>query len=117
MRTKFDQCLFEDFLEEKSFIQLVTNRSEKSYVFWYKYIEDYPEKSEDIELAYNVIKSLKPVNELVSDRKVEAKWMNIEKSIITDHDRYGLKFYLSIAAMVIVFFCGWLDVFQCTLPT
>lgn len=64
--TKYKEYTVEDFIDDKDFRRWVTKPNEKMDLFWNSLIDEFPEKSTDIEEAAKLVKALCFEEEFIS---------------------------------------------------
>ena len=78
MKPDFTKYDVEDFVSDESFVSWVNNRDSE---FWARFVQDHPEKREQIALAEKLVGALTQKEEALSQRAKAGTWNKIEKSI------------------------------------
>ena len=69
----------EDFAQEHSFINWVLGKPGKDHVFWEAWIEQHPEREEDVEIARQLVLSFTFVQEDIEASRKAALWSKIDQ--------------------------------------
>lgn len=103
-----DYLLFseEDFAKDEFFQSWVLTPDERSIVFWSHWIEDHPEKKEQIEEAKRILKHLQFRQHTLSNQEISELWSRIKSFDHTESEvipeRKSRKLWLRIAASIVV---------------
>jgi len=80
-RVKYIKFTTEEFMLDKEFVCWILSPDKKRDLFWQSFLEDYPEKGEQISNAALIIRSLRPIENEITERKLNSifRTINIHK--------------------------------------
>ncbi len=110
-RKKYIKFTTEEFILDKEFASWILSPDKKNNLFLHSFLEDYPEKGEQINNAALIIRSLKPIEPEITERKINTLFQSIEyheKSKKSDNIRW-MKYAAGIALLVATGALLWLS--------
>ncbi len=104
MDTKYLKYNAEEFAADESFQNWVVGNEDGDKMFWNNWVENFPEKAEDVELAKKIVDLVKFKKEQVSENELTESWKNIQSEINTKGKKINLNFSLftKIAASIAI---------------
>ncbi len=92
-----------DFAQETSFINWVLGKSKKDSIFWRAWLEQHPERAEDIAVAKQLVKSFQFQHEGISASSKAALWDKIDEATSAPVIRLtGARKWLAYAASIAI---------------
>ena len=76
-RVKYIKFTTEEFMLDKEFVCWILYPDKKRDLFWQSFLEDYPEKGEQISNAALIIRSLRPIENEITERKLNSIFRTI----------------------------------------
>lgn len=76
-RVKYIKFTTEEFMLDKEFVCWILSPDKKRDLFWQSFLEDYPEKGEQISNAALIIRSLRPIENEITERKLNSIFRTI----------------------------------------
>ena len=77
-RKKYIKFTTEEFILDKEFVCWILTPDKKSNLFWHSFLEDYPEQGEQISNAALIIRSLRPIEPEITERKLDTLFQTIK---------------------------------------
>lgn len=93
---KYIKYATEDFILDDDFMQWVLRPNQKNSRFWIKFMENYPEKKQQVEDAVFIIKSIKAEEPVILNQRLTEVYLNVKNSVKPKH-KIGL--LIKIAAV------------------
>jgi len=97
----FEKYSSKDFVQDNYFIEWVTKSTPKHNEYWREVINQYPEKKEEIKIAFSVIKSFLPKSDEVQQTEIDDLWKMIENSTITKINFFR-RYRYAVASVIIL---------------
>lgn len=110
-RVKYIKFTTEEFMLDKEFVCWILSPDKKRDLFWQSFLEDYPEKGEQISNAALIIRSLRPIENEITERKLNSIFRTInihERSKILIGTRW-MRYAAGIALLITTGTLLWLS--------
>lgn len=110
-RVKYIKFTTEEFMLDKEFVCWILYPDKKRDLFWQSFLEDYPEKGEQISNAALIIRSLRPIENEITERKLNSIFRTInihERSKILIGARW-MRYAAGIALLITTGTLLWLS--------
>lgn len=108
MNSKYLKYKPEDFAADESFQNWVLSGEKGYFDFWNKWVNNHPEKQEEIEIAKQLIFSAKIDKNRIAEEEIAANWGSIESIIDSNRSnksgkvRHLMSKWMKIAAAIIL---------------
>ena len=92
----------EDFIHEDKFLKWILHPDDESYQFWSEFLLNHPDKTAQIEEAIQIIRSLQPVEPIVTEERLDSIFDAINHPATTSRIVYlkSLKYAAAIILLI-----------------
>jgi len=102
-----------DFIQDPSFLKWVLDKDQESYMYWSEWLQEHPEKEQEVQEAVHLIKTLKLSTDAEKNRAFVEVWQQIDAQ--TSVNSKPLYKYWHVAACIALVFLSGIVLFTLNL--